>query len=388
MSDSYSASFDDLESIRSITEAHGFCLVKNVFSSEQMERLEGGLATDHTTFGGHLPELLSCPSARWVALDSKVLAAARALMSEPLYYYGESHLDFEKEVGPRSLSPFSTPHFDARGSRESLDPFWSSPTDEIFRGYRFAIYFRDYKNFSGGLMVSPGSHRGDLKRYGVGAPTNFEYKRVKIGEHEFIVGWPDVPLFIVPSEPGDVVIWNLRTLHSAGARRFVAKPDLPILAEFGNPIFEKIPKAFLPQPGPRNAIFFDYGTATEEVDLYIKHRSLRVTPARLEQTKDWSYDSEGVQAAFENENIKLRFDPLIACLCVRIDQLRKDSVSGGEVDGLIHRLQGMLEKHHEFSPYFSLFSAETYAARAAQNKEDALNYAVGAVVKSIAEVTA
>jgi hypothetical protein len=381
LSDPYSASFDDLDSIRRITEAHGFCLVKNMFSPEQMDRLEHGLAADHATFNEQLPELLSCPSIRWAALEPRVLAAAHALMDGPLYYYGESHLDFEKEIGPRSLSPFSTPHFDARGSRESLNPFWSSPTDEIFRGYRFAIYFRDYKRYSGGLMVGVGSHRGDLKSHGVGAPLKLQYIQLKFGEQTFTVGYPEYPLYIVPSEPGDLVIWNLRTMHSAGARRLAAKPNLAMWPRYQDKIFKIIPNVFLPLPGPRNAFFFDYGTATEEVDLYIKHRSLRVAPGRMEH---WSYDDEEVQAAFKSENIKFRFDPIIAYLCVRIDQLRKQSASGQELNGLAHRLRGLLEKHEEFSPYFSLFSAETYAEHAAQSQTDAVNYVVDAVLKCIA----
>jgi len=91
-----------------------------------------------------------------------------------------------------------------------------------------------------------------------------------------------MPLYIVPSEPGDLVIWNLRTMHSAGARRLAAKPNLAMWPKFQDEIFQNIPNVFLPLPGPRNAFFFDYGTATEEVDLYIKHRSLRVAPGRIE----------------------------------------------------------------------------------------------------------
>ena len=83
MQESYSAPYDDLESIHRYVEEHGFCLVKDVFSPEQMAEFEDGLAADSETFGGHLPEVMSCPSVRAVALDQKVLDIARQIMTGP-----------------------------------------------------------------------------------------------------------------------------------------------------------------------------------------------------------------------------------------------------------------------------------------------------------------
>ena len=81
-------------------------------------------------------------------------------------------------------------------------------------------------------MVGVGSHRGNLKQFGIGAPGKVEYKILKFGDVAFTVGWPETPLNNVPSEPGDLVIWNLRTLHSAGARRLIARPEMAMLPQF------------------------------------------------------------------------------------------------------------------------------------------------------------
>lgn len=380
MPETYSAAFTDLEAIRNIAETHGFCLIKNVFSPEEIHRLSEGLANDHAAFGGALPEIMSCPSLRWAALDKRILSVARTLLPEPLYYYGESHLDFENEIGPRTLNPFSKPHIDARGSRDSLKPFWSSETDALFRGYRFAIYLQDYKNWSGGLLVADGSHKGSLERLGIGAPAPATTLALKIGAHTFNISQPETPLYIIPSEPGDLVVWNLRTLHSAGARRLAAKPDLAMLPVFEDEIAKAIPNAFLPQPGPRNAIFFDYGTGAEEVDLYIKYRSLQVDQDRLVQTKDWSYDEPAVQDLLEAENINVRFDPIIASLCVQIDMLKNEGAEESVIAKVRSRLFPLLKQHKEFSPYFSLFSAQTFDDMAREDEGAAANYAIDSVI--------
>ncbi|MBD24890.1 MAG: hypothetical protein CMG46_07785 [Candidatus Marinimicrobia bacterium] len=381
MSNLYSASFDDLESIRHIAEAHGFCLVKQVFSAGQMEQLESGIAEDYAAFNGTCPELMSCPSLSWVMVAPRVLDIARILLPGRICYYGESYLNYEDSIGPRTKSPFNTPHIDARGSRESLTPFWSSPTDSIFRGYRFAVYLQDYKNWSGGLMVGIGSHRGNLKQFGIGAPAKVEYKILKFGDVAFTVGWPETPLYNVPSEPGDLVIWNLRTLHSAGARRLIARPEMAMLPKFEEEIYEKLPKAFLPVPGPRNAVFFDYGNEVEEVDLYIKHRRFKHRPEELVVAKDWCYDNDEIRTIFKTNNITPRFDSIITYLCSHFDKLRKNGASNADLFSMRARLFALLIEHKEFSPYFPLLSKELFLEKAAKSQEDALNYAVTTVLK-------
>lgn len=77
-----------------------------------MEKLANGLAADNAAFNGKFPDLMSYPSLRWALLEPRLLAIARTLMPGPLYYYGESHANFETEIGPRTLSPFSQAHFD------------------------------------------------------------------------------------------------------------------------------------------------------------------------------------------------------------------------------------------------------------------------------------
>lgn len=97
-------------------------------------------------------------------------------------------------------------------------------TDRVVPLWRFAIYFRDYTQSSGALAVSVGSHIG------------------KIADLDFRP-------HVIQSQPGDVVIWNLRTLH---------KPNAYVEG--------------LPYSSPRNVIIFDYAAPSPELDKYIAWR--------------------------------------------------------------------------------------------------------------------
>lgn len=95
-------------------------------------------------------------------------------------------------------------------------------TDLLMPAWRFGIYFRDYREHSGGVAVMVGSHLVNPRQPFTGKP------------------------MYMSSQPGDLVIWNLRTLHKAGA-------------DFnGKPVAE----------GPRNTMFFDYAAPHPDVALY------------------------------------------------------------------------------------------------------------------------
>lgn len=104
---------------------------------------------------------------------------------------------------------------------------WDSLDGGVIPVWRFAVYFRDYMNHSGGLAVSPYSHLGTV----LSQPRTCH---------------------VVQSRPGDLVIWNLRTYHKGGAHNGV-----------------------LPVASPRNAIFFDYGTPGIELKRYVDWRKER-----------------------------------------------------------------------------------------------------------------
>lgn len=123
----------------------------------------------------------------------------------------------EEHVNVNPTAPlYDEWHFDAPWESDHIVPMW-----------RFAVYFRDYTANSGGLQVVPQSHLGPLSE------ATDTTKRV-----------------LVKSRPGDLVVWNLRTFHAAGADND-GKPHAT----------------------PRNAIFFDYAAPGRDLDRYVAWRA-------------------------------------------------------------------------------------------------------------------
>lgn len=98
---------------------------------------------------------------------------------------------------------------------------WNSADGGVIPCWRFAVYFQDYTKFSGALAVMPGSHLGNVDFF------------------------DPVIAHVIASQPGDVVIWNLRTMH---------QPNTTIPG--------------LPHAPGRNAIIFDYAAPGVDVERY------------------------------------------------------------------------------------------------------------------------
>lgn len=117
---------------------------------------------------------------------------------------------------------------------------WDSNDGTLIPCWRFAFYFRDYTQTSGCLSVIPESHLGPIKR-----------------AH-------NMPAHPIQSKPGDLVIWNLRTMH---------KPNTAI--------------RFLNFSSPRNAIIFDYAKPGPDVEKYKAWRR----PKRIKEGMGASWDT-------------------------------------------------------------------------------------------------
>ena len=157
----YERDASDLSGILACADAHGFCLVRNVFTTKEVEDIKVGMKLSHEAFAGRIPDLLSCPSLREILFDPRILSIARTLLGNDLVYYPESIVNYEETVGPLTLQTYSKLHCDAVGMPHDLRIKWRSPTDAAYRGYRFGLYLQDYERHSGGLKLCPGTHRGD-----------------------------------------------------------------------------------------------------------------------------------------------------------------------------------------------------------------------------------
>jgi hypothetical protein len=400
VTNAYSAHHDDHAAVRRIAEEYGFCLVKGVFTAAEMAHLEDDMRAASEDFGGAVPDTLSSPRLRWYGLDDRLIALARTLLSDSLVYYGIGAVSFETEVGNATLNPYNKFHIDAVGNPNSLLPYWEGAPGQIYRSYRFAVYLRDYSRHSGGLKVGVKTHLMPLDEIGLTGTLRAKRQTIEVKGEKFVNPLPAFEMYDVPSEPGDVVIWNLRTLHSAGARKLAADPNLALFPTVEQQIFEKFPDAFLPSPGIRNAVMIDYGAPVTETDFYIKNRAWTIIRNSAWAT-NWQFDDPDLRQKLQSKNIELRGDLLIVALCARLDSARATasakglppSAPGGNAFAtferdLCERLLSLLESHREYAPHFRLLDTERFATLAAQSKVDAVNYGFAAVAAWASKIAA
>lgn len=371
MSAQYEAPASDLAAIREICERYGFCLVKGLLTRDDLNGLLAGMrAASHAAAGGLLSDLLGLPELRHIYFDPRLLELARALLGPDLVYDGEGTVNFEETVGHYTLNPYSKLHCDAKGMREDLKAHWHSPSDAIYRAYRIGIYFHDYTTASGALKVIVGSHRGD--------PASFRDSRLLRGPHtERILGgnriaYPKTthPLYNLRNQPGDVVVWNLRTFHSAGAKLFTDDPAFAAHPSVESQIEAQAPELIAPPPGPRNALFFDYAAPCEEIDLYIKMRA-QPTLSGLEGRLKRRSDDPALLELARSHGVAVRHDTLITGLALALatnngpNPVRK--MNAAEVEAVAARLYRLASAHEEYSPHFQLFDRARFEAAANRN---------------------
>lgn len=164
----------------------GFLHIRGLYDPGYVRWLESLLSTDPTKAVRNLMD------------NHATLFVARDIVGTELKETGENHFN----LAPDITTLYTAAHRDY--------PFG------VCNIWRFAMYFRDYKDTEhGSIAFWNGSH------------LNFK------------AGYPT----IIKPTPGDLVLWNLSTVHQARHSGL----------------------------DPRNAIFFDYGFG-EEVDEYIKWR--------------------------------------------------------------------------------------------------------------------
>lgn len=335
--------------VPAIAQEHGFCLIKDFFTSTQMADFEraqlaispADRACDFLTLGV-FNELL---------FDARILAIARALLGEQLVYYGETNCMVD------NTAPFRLWHFDARGMPENLAAAFEPAIGETFPGWRFALYFRDYAEASGGLKVGPGSHRRPTSDFdNVKAVTQV----VKAQGVDLTVPMAPFPLYNVPSMRGDLVIFNLRTYHSAGYIRIAGAPETVLLPPIENSLLVQAPNLAVPEPREsRNALIFDLAGPKAAFDLYPKWRVGEFL--RKEQPKDWSdkvrgsalgpsaYDQPDIAAVAERHGVTLRYDRIIGQLIWK--KKRAADLFTAEDQ---QRLDHLLAINPEYSPHYPL----------------------------------
>ncbi len=230
-------------------EEEGYLLIPKVFSESEIEqfrklayeqyeidkskKLDFQLPNLPTKAKYNKGDLLSKEKLHPILLDDRILKIARTLLgSDDIIYFGDS--SYQIGTGLRGF------HRDNIDRTDMNAPDWKGTYTLI----RLGIYLQNHKDYSGGLKVKAGSHK------------NADGKPVFIG-----------------NEIGDVVIWNLKTLHSGNAVRLKLFPNFSINRS-GR---EGMVPAFLKkdQEHERISLFMTFALKSSHLDRYINEYSLK-----------------------------------------------------------------------------------------------------------------
>jgi hypothetical protein len=251
----------------------GYLIIRDVFSRAEIEEFRRHAFENRQRKG----DLLSDPHLRQVLLDDRVLSIAAQILGDTPAYYGDSTCNLG--LGAVGF------HKDNADRSDGNAPDWQGTYTQI----RFGLYLQDHAWHSGGLRIIPKSQN---------SPCNPKAKRAN-----------------ARTRIGDLVVWNLRTDHSAGATilRFlpwvyVEAPEQEwwkhrYLVPVVRPFRARIPRVLFADCGPeRAAMFFALGREDAHMERYLSYMKMRAYA--IENWKNCQYGPD-VWEAVRGKNIKV-----------------------------------------------------------------------------------
>lgn len=230
----------------------GYAVIPGVFGREEVRAWRAAALADRSTL-----DLLSRPSLRSIVADSRILGLARAILGGQPVYFGDS----TAAVGTAQGSGF---HKDNTDRYDGAAPDWSV---ERYPTIRFGIYTQSHGRLPGGL---------DLRRRSHMTPD------LMGGEFQS----PEV-------EPGDLLVWNGRTTHSANSPKL---RGLNMRVEANRPLWMAIRKfgaegLYARHPEERVAFFVTYALQHPLLDRHIAYLKTRAYAVAAMRRIDWNADA-------------------------------------------------------------------------------------------------
>lgn len=196
-------------------------------------------------------DVLSIPEVRHVLLDPRLVAVIGELLGDQPTYFGESVL----RIGKHGGRAWHRDNVDRRKRLGGLD--WHDP----YRILRCGVYMQDQAHHSGGLAVRPRSNRP-------GAQIR------------------SMPVY-VEAEPGDLIVWDLRTVHCGEVVRFRLAPKIPLHPSLQT----RLPQALrLGDARERMVMFMSFGLRGPHLDYYIEYLKTRQQNRELWETSRFGPD--------------------------------------------------------------------------------------------------
>ncbi len=230
----------------------GFLLFPRLFDPEEvLEWRDAAISRGKT-----LADLLSDDVLREVVIDERIISIAREILGGDLVYFGDS----TAALGYNGWGF----HKDNSDRLDRHAPDWQV---ERYPLIRFGIYPQSHDPEPGGLELRRASHR-------VADYTTGEYVAPKI-------------------RPGDLLVWNFRTTHSAGVRRLkILGTRLPHNKIIGR-INTRIDIDWLMQKpsAQRVGIFLTLAKQHPLLDRHIEYLKQRDYPWDMWRSSKWTPDT-------------------------------------------------------------------------------------------------
>ncbi|GGO73857.1 phytanoyl-CoA dioxygenase family protein [Bowmanella pacifica] len=192
--------FSEIErnSIRKKLYTEGYALIKNAFKISDIEKLDLHI-TEHFKksgiihrYGKAQPNIINeNREFEWVLTQPKILDIMRSIFDDKIFYF-TGHADIHRNIN------FGWHKDDGRGRYFNGDYM----SDENCQVYKIGIYTGDHSKDKGGLTVKPGSHLVERSE--------------------------SMEEISIPSEPGDVVIFDVRITHKGKQRDWLERKFLSI----------------------------------------------------------------------------------------------------------------------------------------------------------------
>jgi len=205
---------------------------QDIVDEAEHEARAGSGARQEDTVRAGPGDLLSMPSVRHVLLDPRLLEVVRELLAGEPVYFGDSSL----RIGKSDQRAWHRDNVDR--SRRLGGPDWQGPYTVL----RCGLYLQDQAHHSGGLALRPRSNRPGFVR-------------------------PTLPMF-VDAQAGDLVVWELKTVHSGEVVRLRWLPQLPLSPRVQTWLPERMRA---PEDDERIVLFMTFGREGPHLDRYIEY---------------------------------------------------------------------------------------------------------------------
>lgn len=250
-------------------EQQGYLIVRQVFTTDEVGQLrqaayahrdrqqQRGLVAQVKQAASVKGDLLSKDGLGWLIYDTRIVNITTDLLGDTPVYFSDS--TYQIGTGTRGFH------------RDNIDRYQfgqGADWDGAYPLIRFGVYLQDHDTYSGGI-------------------------RFKTGTHQAANG-ADV---FADTRAGDIVVWNMRTLHSGNARRLKGLTNLPLHIGLENRLPDFL---FREQQGERVSLFFSYGLEGKHLDRYVEQH-IQKRADMQENVRLSDYSPETLRAAEQNK---------------------------------------------------------------------------------------